>query len=493
MKNRKRLFNVLLFIFIILVLFIPLSFCVYNISPILFVIIIILVFILFKSKLKIKGKKIITKFKNHYSLIIFLIALILRVGIVLLLSKNITQTSDFATALNSASLMDFTSDYHRVFTHWILYPVIINGIFKIFGSSQMTALLFNAIILSICAVLMYLISLKIIKNKNISFISTLIYIFWPANLFYVLIFTPEHICQLLLLLSINLFFSMEDKFNLNNIKNKLSAFILCIIIGICLGLSTFFKNFAPVIIISIAIYFIMNDLKNKVLFKDILLQFSKFIIIILIFSGTRFLTFKYLDNLATHKVIRNVAPCYLNVGLKGQGTYNYEYYNEYFTKLKEYNYNNTKTNSYILKELKNHYLITENIGYYFQLFKSKLNILFGGDTARISWIHQSFNDKNDKIAKNISRYSMKSLNEIFYINISFLMLMGLIYLWNSKNLRLFLLYLIVYGSSLMLLLVEAQNRYMYAIQPLFSILSGAGIYIILKIIKNKKNIKKYLV
>ena len=63
------------------------------------------------------------------------------------------------------------------------------------------------------------------------------------------------------------------------------------------------------------------------------------------------------------------------------------------------------------------------------------------------------------------------------------MFLGLIYMNKLKNLDLFLLYLIFYGSFLLLLLVEAQNRYMYAIQFIMCILAVGGINYMLDIIK----------
>ena len=37
-------------------------------------------------------------------------------------------------------------DYHKIFTHWILYPNIIGVLFNIFGESQLVAFVFNAML-----------------------------------------------------------------------------------------------------------------------------------------------------------------------------------------------------------------------------------------------------------------------------------------------------------------------------------------------------------
>ena len=68
------------------------------------------------------------------------------------------------------------------------------------------------------------------------------------------------------------------------------------------------------------------------------------------------------------------------------------------------------------------------------------------------------------------------------------MSLGLISMNKNKDLKKFLLYLVLFGSLLLLLLVEAQNRYMYAVQPIICILATGGLFDLIKYweVKNDK-------
>ena len=58
----------------------------------------------------------------------------------------------------------------------------------------------------------------------------------------------------------------------------------------------------------------------------------------------------------------------------------------------------------------------------------------------------------------------------------------------QKNLGLILLEIIIHGCALMLIIVEAQNRYMYSIQPFMCILASNGIITLKKEVCKKFSI-----
>ena len=145
--------------------------------------------------------------KNYYPLIILSVSLVTRICAAIYLSKNIVQVSDFKLAYETASSLFFNDDYHKIFTHWILYPNIIGVLFNIFGESQLVAFVFNAIICSVSAILIYYITNSISKNNNVSLVASFIYVLWPANVLYIGILTPEHITSMLLLLGVFFFFN----------------------------------------------------------------------------------------------------------------------------------------------------------------------------------------------------------------------------------------------------------------------------------------------
>lgn len=135
----------------------------------------------------------------------------------------------------------------------------------------------------------------------------------------------------------------------------------------------------------------------------------------------------------------------------------------------------TMTN--LIKNLKSEESSIKNKGFW----ENKASIVFGGDGSRLEWIKESLKPKEHFRVINIINNYIYNINNSFFIILVFLTSVGLIVMYKSKSLKQFLLYLILYGSLLLLLLVEGQNRYMYAIQPLLCILSVPGI----NYIKNK--------
>ena len=171
---KDKILTVLLYIFAFLFLIYPTSYGISDLKIVVIFVTILLLLLFIYKKSKIL-KKIHIK-EKYFPWIILLLAIITRIGIVLLFENHLVQVSDFGGALNASNIMDFSSDYYRIFTHWILYPTMVHGIYQIFGSSQLVALLTNAIILIISSLLVYKVSFLIFNNKTYGFISSLFYI-----------------------------------------------------------------------------------------------------------------------------------------------------------------------------------------------------------------------------------------------------------------------------------------------------------------------------
>ncbi len=479
---KDKILTVLLYIFAFLFLIYPTSYGISDLKIVVIFVTILLLLLFIYKKSKIL-KKIHIK-EKYFPWIILLLAIITRIGIVLLFENHLVQVSDFGGALNASNIMDFSSDYYRIFTHWILYPTMVHGIYQIFGSSQLVALLTNAIILIISSLLVYKVSFLIFNNKTYGFISSLFYILWPSNILYTLIFSQEHFCLLLLLLILWLFLITEksDKITLN--KKKIISFIL---IGISLGLSTFFKNFAPAFIIAFIIYYFLKGFKQEYLKTYILNNLGAVMIILISMLISKNLIFMEIDHIAGHEVARNITPCYLNVGLNGDGRYNAELYGEYYTAIRENNYDYDKANEEIIKLLKNRLFSKDSTLLDPNFFDNKATIIFGNDNSKITWVINSINAKEYIDASNILEDTIKPINNDYFIILVTLMAFGLVSIRNS-NLKKFLLYLILFGSLLLLILVEAQNRYMYAVQPIICILATGGLFDLIKYweVKNEK-------
>lgn len=107
------------------------------------------------------------------------------------------------------------------------YPLFLILIFKIFGNNNLSALVFfQGLLDTFTAVLLYLISRKIMINRNFAYMTLLIYLFNPLTASYTGLYLSEIWGIFLLVLTVYLFVTAETK------KRYLSA-------GITLGLFTF--------------------------------------------------------------------------------------------------------------------------------------------------------------------------------------------------------------------------------------------------------------
>ena len=473
---KLKILKVLLLIFSVLFIIYPISFSFINVLYFLFAIVVLAIIVacckyIPNFKFNIKGID-----KKYFWIIILLLAVLTRVGVVLFFEKNVQQVSDFAISLKASKVLDFSGDYHRVFTHWILYPYLVSFVYKIFGNSQMVALLVNSVVLITNSVLIYCVATKL-SSKKTGLIAGLIYIFWPANILYTLIFTQEHFAQMLFLIVTLIFVCLEQ-----NEKIKFSKKIFfCFIIGILLGLSIFFKNFAPVFLIAFVIYYILKILKIQFSKKIIIDSFVMIMSIFISFFAMKEIIFLKIDNMAGHKVLRNPTICYLNVGLKNDGRYNKETYGEYFNEMIENNYDYEKTNKTILNNLIKEIKKNKNM---VNLLNQKAKMIFGGDYERLEFVETSIRDTSLQ-QQNIYG-KIENLNNLYYVFIMLLLFIGLFSLNSKKNLLNLFNYLIIFGSGLLILLVEAQNRYMYSLYGFLCILSAIGINCIKEFVDSNK-------
>ena len=105
-------------------------------------VILITMFILLSNKIN----ELLNKHKSKYLLIIVALSLITRITSAIILSKIVIPWSDFEIAYNNAVNLEFNTLYYHIANHWLLLPVILSVVFKLFGQSYLTAYLFVAIV-----------------------------------------------------------------------------------------------------------------------------------------------------------------------------------------------------------------------------------------------------------------------------------------------------------------------------------------------------------
>lgn len=423
------------------------------------------------------------KIQKYYPLIIFSIALITRIISAIILNDNITQVSDFKNALQSSCTLDFNDTYHRLFTHWLLLPLIVNNFFKIFGNNQIVVLIFSGIICSIVALLIYFVTKEITKNKNISLLASIIYIFWPANILYIGIYTPEHITQLLLVSAVLLIFKGEKS------NRHVKKYILFFASGVALGLTTFFKNFGIVFIIALAIYYFLKIIFERKTIKEILQSYVISLALVVIGSVLiTNLTYIFLDHVVGAKVSRDNTAYFLAVGLNKErkGSYNKKISEKYISLVEENNFNYNIANKELMNEIRSNFKFNKEL---LDLLNYKARILVQNDEGKIEFIYRSALDNGSAKFANFVNEQVKKINNFYYMIVFILIGIGIIRFKKNINLKLLYIYISVYGSYLLLLIIEVQNRYTYSINPFLCILAALGLETLLQCTIEKKSKK----
>lgn len=429
--------------------------------------VLILLFVMASKVVKIKMKK-------RYVLVgLFLLCLLTRTICVLSLEPALTQVSDFGSAFRRSFDLNFSGIFYRVFSHWILYPFLNHVWYGIFGASQLTALLVNCVVVSCIPIFLYLIGEKISGKESVGLCSAMLYILWPSSMFYVTIFTPDHYAALLLIIVTYLFLCVKD--SLYKIT-KWKAIMIAILLGCILSISTFFKNFALVYLIAIFMILGIDLLRKKTSWKQIVYCGIYLFIIIASFFTSKELLFKGMEKITGNSIGRNIVPCYLNVGLNsaGNGIYNGSLYEMYFSSLEKNNFNFDETNQMIMQTLKQD--LINNKKNFASLLQNKARNNFIKDDGKIKWVAYSINLEQKQsfviwLEKNVGKWT-----NWFYLAISICSVIGILSNIKSKDSGILFVILCVLGVSLELLLVESQERYRYAIEPMFCLLAGLGCY-----------------
>lgn len=405
--------------------------------------------------------------------LIWLFCFIPRLVLILFLDDHMVQISDFGNALERARDMEFGSDYYRVFSHWISYSLVNHSIFQVFGDHQVTAMIMNNILLSFIPVFLFLLGKKIV-NSRAGAAAAAVYIIWPSTVLYVAIFSPDHYAALLLTIAVYLVVLLFEKCNGESGMVK-KNFLTCILLGGVLGLSTFFKNFAAVFLFALFLVICVKGIKQREL-SGFLKMAGVYVIILCSFSLVQTVVFFGLESRTGCTVGRNIAPCYLNVGLNsaGNGGYDERLYGQYFSILEKKDYDFEKTNAQIMGSLKkdlceNYRLLPDKLRY-----KAERN--FTGDYDKMLWVKNSIEEKQIiGLSVWIRSYGFH-VAEWYWLFIGVLALGGIIWMIFNKNESALYIAACVIGVAMELILVESQERYRYAIEPMFCMLAGIGYF-----------------
>ena len=239
LKQFIKVCEAILFIFFLVLI----PFLTNKLSTIISLLIIV-VFYLLEKKISIK----------HYSLFLFLLALIIR--IITALTLKVSIVDDFKTMLDASRLLlkgntsFINSFYFKMFPYQLGHVLYQTSLLRIINSTIFLKII-NSIITSLIVVFIYLITKNIFKEETARKVS-LLYILYLYPLYLNSVLTNQHLPALLVLISIYLFIKKP-----NNYKT-------IILVGLILSISNVFRSESIIIILGLVVFLILSSTKKNI-------------------------------------------------------------------------------------------------------------------------------------------------------------------------------------------------------------------------------------
>lgn len=413
----------------------------------------------------VRIRRIVTK---HPVLILGIVALLTRLLWVAILSQHTNQVSDFLDIYND-SLQEVPSSRHVPnWTHFITFPYILHFLVAIFGSSMLVGTIVNAVVNSISVVLVYLLGTAV-ASKRIGFAAAAIMILWPSMGAFTSIYAPDHLTILFLLLSI-LCFIMFIQSKITRVK--IGFMLACIGSLWALG---FFKDLAPILVVSFALVVGLIIIRDGQFRKNITNAWGTVSLCVFVAFGT--ITHVPIISAIAHQPVNpSLVPYFLYIGLGGNntGSWQPEIMDHYNQLIDQNSQNYNLANKVMLHEALHN--VKQRLAELPTTIWNKSRTVQANDEAKVFWVEESADAAGSKGLKSWLGAVVQPINGIFFAGIILLMCASVYFFWKERmNAKLTLLVIVSIGYSLLLLIIEAQNRYRYIIEPLYCIFAAYGL------------------
>ncbi|MBE5912909.1 MAG: phospholipid carrier-dependent glycosyltransferase [Pseudobutyrivibrio ruminis] len=439
----------------------------------------------------------------YKGLIIGLVAVSIRVIIVFLNSEYLVPFSDFAMAWERAhgNLEQGNIAYYSLFPAYMNFSLYENMVINILEDSYVVVLYLNALYSGITAYFLYYISKELFHNERVCVAIGVLYGLYPSNVLYTLTGTPDFIA--IMFNTIGIYLLLKYKVD----KKCIRRAVLCMLAGLCFGISGSFKTFSIVIMVAFFLCEILIIIINEMGYKEILFKIGIFILVIMSYKVVNAtITDITSDYYNVELDAKTATPHYILVGLnteaEGQihiGNISRLYYQRYldngndFESSKEYAYDTLK------KDWKN------NPNRIIPNFFKKIIWAWQDDYIPIHYYLYSVGlnkENNDVFLYKLAENSGGLISELIYVTIAILSIVGSIRKAKENEgdieVEYIFLSLIIFGYFCMVILSESQSRYKCLIMPYIIIVAGYGIELLIKyqfrirmIMKELKNEKSF--
>lgn len=421
---------------------------------------------------KLESKKY--RFREVVELtLVMLIALGLRMALIGSQGNYLKPFSDFGRVWQMAhGEMEGNIEYYTLFPAYLNYTVALRLFLRLTDDSFKAALIPNVILSAGTTALIYLVAAECSKDRRIPLIASLLYAVMPSNILYCCVLTPEFITIFFNCFAILVLVHMRK-------SRDWKKLVLAACAGVFLGISSSYKAFGIVIIIS----FTMCSIAEMIV-QETRLDAKRMGCIILgiciLYSGYKLTKDIILRNTEEELSIKldegTALPHFLLIGLntegEGQihlGTISRRYYQYYL----ENGQDSESAKAYAFGLLKKDW--AQNAGRLPALFFKKLIWTWQDDIIPVDYYNSA--KGSDFLAPlDISGMPVASIAQGFYLLLMGLGLVGMICISRQEiDLNMELILLTIFGFFCLMLIVEAQSRYKCLIMPLVCIIAAFGL------------------
>lgn len=374
-------------------------------------------------------------------------------------------------------------NYVAMFPHVMGYCYILKTLFVFTGVSVAAGQYLNLVFSIGTIFLVYKIARKS-GGKLAGFIALVLCAFWPSQVLYITMLSAEYSFTFFLFLCIWIFISLVKDYNGNTTKS-VQGILLHLLLGVLIAITSAIRPMALVLLIAILIAIVPEKMKLPIMPHNnipltIRVLEKGWVRCLLILAPYMIISGVITTNieLTVDRTLPSASTSFgynLLVGLNtdSKGGWNDEDAALLYASMEE---TGSASQAHITcRDLAFQRLVSNPKGM-FNLFMTKYELLWGNDDYGATW-NILFLEEQGNLTKERSDFLYKSreVNNIFYVIMTFFVLISLIYLWKTKGNYAYILVLLYLGTAAMHLFVESQNRYHYFILQIFMILAGMGV------------------
>lgn len=418
--------------------------------------------------------------KWHTFLMVIFISAMIRVLFLFLVAKDVQPFSDFERSW-AISGGDFVwLNHYTVFPAYINYAYV-EKLFRTFIVDSYAGLLYgNAFLSALSSGVLYSIALKVFSEEKYAFLVGILYAFYPANILYTAIGTPEFLTILGNLVAVY--------FLIKVLKYEKGSWISLLIAGIALGVADAYKSFGPIILIAFVMVKVIQVIISRASIKQFGSLFSAVLLVLFFFLFANKAIY-YMSGKYVNKTLQpaNALPHFLLVGLntegEGQihlGNLSRQYYLTYLKSGGDVAFAKKHAFQLLQEDWQKH---SDRLGKH---FIKKMAWAWQDDSRPWLYVIQQPNLlKDSAVREEVLHFTHQYLPGVLQISYWLMMVSASLAAyrqWRKKEVVMsdLFLSLIIFGYFCLMILSEAQSRYKCLIVPFLLIFATKGIQYIVE-------------